>query len=111
VNPKIEWSKASGMQYDKTLKFSWNDFYINEQTIESQAKEWILYPTKTILKSISRYLPNVDDDGDDGEGSGVKSSSTLSSSSSILEIGCGKSRFSLVLWESCRASRYQVQAV
>jgi len=87
MNPKIQWSKASGMQYDKTFKF-WDDFYRNEQTIESQAKAWILYPTKTILKSISRYLPNVDDDG---EGSGVKSTRTLSSSSSLLEIGCGKS--------------------
>ncbi|GFH45532.1 hypothetical protein CTEN210_02006 [Chaetoceros tenuissimus] len=67
------------MQKEKTLQF-WDDFYEKEE----QTKEWIVQPSQHILNMIEEHLP---------------SSSDVADSLHILEIGCGNSQFSLILWE------------
>ena len=67
------------MQKEKTLQF-WDDFYEKEE----QTKEWIVQPSRHILNRIEKNLPL---------------SSDVADSLHILEIGCGNSQFSLILWE------------
>lgn len=67
------------MQKEKTLQF-WDDFYEKEE----QTKEWIVQPSQHILNRIEEHISSFSDVAD---------------SLHILEIGCGNSQFSLILWE------------
>jgi len=93
------------MQKEKTLKF-WDDFYLKEKESKSTSKEWIVQPTHDILESISSHLripvgsKRSDASAKDGDGNDIHTgTTTLAEEVNILEIGCGNSCFSLVLWE------------
>ena len=81
------------MQKEKTLRF-WDDFYLKEKESEESrtSKEWIVQPTQDILESISSHLSEKNKDDDHHE---ILEHQGLN----ILEIGCGNSLFSLILWE------------
>ena len=78
------------MQKSKTLEF-WDDFYEKEAS-ESNDTEWILEPSESILNSILSYLPTYDE-------MDMFPFCEDSIVTTVLEIGCGNSKFSLHMWK------------
>lgn len=110
------------MQKERTLLF-WDEFYIQQQkqkqddeddhskhdTNKNNNKEWIIQPTcQSLLETIythclSRLLSSLSSLLDGDESSSINSSTSTKTrvvlQIDILEIGCGNSCFSIILWE------------
>ncbi len=94
------------MQKSGTLKF-WDNFYEKEEERGSHATEWIVHPSEQLFKTIANILvPSTCSSGDsdidiDNRNGGVDVTNILHA----LEIGCGNSEFSLLLWEYLRQTK------
>lgn len=88
------------MQRQKTLRF-WDDFY--ESSSPSEAKEWIVRPSEGLLRSIADCLPQRRRSSCSGENTKGGEPRRIT----VLEIGCGNSRFALRFWQHLRSTNVE----